>query len=177
MVRVATRLCALALMIISSMLLLSAAAWSARAEFEVNSLRGLDGVVALTNKLNPDFAKDGLTSDSVQQIVEQRLKAGGIKVLSKDDITKSPGTPLLLVNISLMESEPGMYAYSLDLELYQVVLLARDTEIPSLARTWSEGIVGSVSASNMKQLNTRISSLIDEFVSDFMTANMKVQQG
>lgn len=161
---------------ILSMTLLSAAAWSARAEFEVNSLRGIDGVIALTNKLNPDFAKDGLTTDGVQQIVEQRLKAGGIKLLTKDDITKNPGTPLLLVNLSLMESEPGMYAYSLDLELYQVVLLARDTDIPSLARTWSEGVVGAVSTSNMKQLNDRISSLIDEFVNDYMTANLEVQK-
>lgn len=175
MQRVATRLCAVALMIISIMLL-SAAAWSARAEFEVNTLRGLDGVIALTNRINPDLAQDGLTTDGVQQIVEQRLKASGIKLLTREELPDNPGTPLLLVNLSMMESEPGLYAYSLDLELYQVVLLARDTDIPSLARTWSEGVVGVISSNNINQLNDRISALIDEFVNDYMMANIEVEQ-
>jgi len=96
---------------------------------------------------------------------------------SMDDVEKMPGVPLLLVNLSVMKSQSGVYAYSLDLELYQVVMLMRDDGEPSLARTWSEGVIGVTNSGNIKQLSDRVGSLVDEFCGDFMVANIDLQQG
>lgn len=139
---------------------------------ERETLRGLDGVMVLVEELRPDIVADGMTVNMVQNTAEERLRDANIKVLSEDELRDTPGFPYLYINFNSVKlpGESG-YIYSINLELYQAVILDRDLDNKCLASTWETSLVGIAPASQAKGLTSRISKLVDEFVSDYKAVN------
>lgn len=80
-------------------LLISPCAY-AQDDFQIESLRGLKGVLVLVEALKPEIEADGLRRDSIQTDVELKLRLAGIKVLTEEECLKEPGCPWLYVYIN-----------------------------------------------------------------------------
>ena len=139
------------------------------------SLRGLRGVNIMVESLQPDIEKDGLRKSSIKTDVELKLRMAGIKVLTKEEREKEPGMPYLYVRVSSIKRETGLHVFNIDVELGQLVLLARDPKIICYyATTWrTTGEIGTIGGVKVNQLRDSIKDRVDEFINDYLEMNPK----
>jgi hypothetical protein len=138
------------------------------------SLRGLDRVGVIVEPLPPEIEAEGLGAQSMQRLVESKLKAAGIIVLSGDDFLVAPGRPAVYINarIAKLATEQGVswgYMGSIDISLTQNVYLVRspDKEIP--AATWNTGIIGIFP--DVDTMRRKIEEAMVSFISAYQAAN------
>jgi hypothetical protein len=55
------------------------------------SLQGLKGVKVLVDNLAPEVEQAGLVKDPLQKGIEEKLRGAGIKVLTQDEASRTPG--------------------------------------------------------------------------------------
>lgn len=139
------------------------------------TLKDLAGVFVLVDKLQPDAELDGLSSSQIQADVESRLKATGIKVLTMEEMLKAPGMPTLFVDANTLKRQDS-YTYSVEVVLQQNVRLDRDPTELFIAPTWKIGAVGSVGATNIKQIGNGIRDEVDRFIAAYLSVNPKDPQ-
>ena len=66
-----------------------------------STLRGFSGVHVVVQPVAPQIEKEGLTTDQIQKDTEAKIRAAGMKVLSKAEFLKTPGKPYLDVNANI----------------------------------------------------------------------------
>ena len=137
------------------------------------TLKGLSGVRVVVETLRPEVEQAGLSRATIQSDVEFRLRQAGIGVLTES--VRAPGNPLLYVILVLHQGPLGLYAYSLDVELDQLVSIVRDGSVnPALGTTWrAYPVVGTVGASNLNTIREDIGELVDDFVKAYLSVNPK----
>ena len=142
------------------------------------TLIGLQGVQVIVEELQPNILKQdkylqkaGLTKIQLQKDIETRLKAAGIKVLSLDQWSKTPGRPTLYVNVNTHESEKYWFAYDIKLELRQVVSLDARPEIKTLANTWGINMTGVVNIGTFNVIRDNVGVLLDRFIQAWKKVN------
>ena len=141
------------------------------------SLYDLPGVFVVVE--SPQFAeRDGLYADSMQSKIEAMLTDAGIPTFTEDEWQITIGNPLLLVSLDLIHPSDFVYLFNVEVELQQLVVLARDSTIPAFSATWSASdITGSVSSENLRSLGDHVITQVDQFISSHATANrMRRQQ-
>lgn len=111
------------------------------------------------------LARAGLEKESLQGAVEARLKAGGIKVLNRDEWLKTPGRPLLCITINTHEAEKFKYAFDVNIQLMQVIVLEANPQLKSMSPTWSLNITGMAHIGNLHLIKDATLTLIDRFIS------------
>lgn len=151
---------------------LIACATPSHAEFIVRQrdvLRGLPPLFVVVERLGPVAVEAGLSESLIRQEVERRLKASGISVV--EEWERLPGAPFLYVRITAYEvPATGLYSYSLDLELRELVTLARNPRAATYASTWeSQGIVFSTRIRDRAM--EYLAKKIDEFIDDWLATN------
>ena len=139
----------------------------------IESLRGIKGVYVQVGSLKPDIEKDGLRIENIQTDVELKLRLAGIKVLTGEERIKEPGTPFLYVNVSSIKSELGIYTFSINIQLRQLVFLARDLDTRIFACTWIKGIIGTIGANNVVDIRDYVKDNVDTFINDYLSVNPK----
>ena len=140
-----------------------------------STMKGLVGVRVLVEDFTPEVEKSGLAKDKLQTDIEQRLKSGGVKVLTQEQCLKTPGEPYLYVNINTaagkMEGSP--YLYSIDIALIQNVVLERDRKATTYAITWSTGGVGFIEKESLNQVGDTVLNIVDMFIGAYQSVNKK----
>jgi len=144
-------------------------------ELGKESLKGLNGVYLIVERLNPDIEKDGLTKNSIKTAVELKLRMAGIKVLTKEEIFKDPDSPVLHVQVVSIKERTidSFYAIGINIELYQHVFLIRDKSIIFHTATWCDKLVVMRLAKEVYSLKDVIKDRIDEFINDYLAVNPK----
>jgi len=139
------------------------------------TLRGLQGVGVLVEKLPTEVESQGLNRDQLQKEVESRLQKEGIKVLTKEEAFNTPGEPFLYININvnIAKTESDIYPYGIDMLLIQRVSLLRDPKLASYAITWSTGGVGSIAKPILSQLRESVQAMVDVFIKAYLAENPK----
>lgn len=144
------------------------------------TLKDLPGVYAIVEDLQPNITKYeryakafDLNKARLQRDVEQRLGAGGIKALSREEWEKIPGRPVLYVNINTHENEKYWFAYDIKVELRQVVFLESNPAIKTLADTWSINITGIANIGNLDIIRKDAGALVERFVQAYWAVNRK----
>ena len=139
------------------------------------TLRGLKGIGVLVEQLPPEVENGGLSKDQLQKDVEAKLRAAGIKVLTREECAKTPGEPNLYinVNVNIAKTESDIYPYSLDLLFIQKVSLLRDQKITSYGVTWSTAGVGSITKTMVSQLRESVREILDIFIKAYRAENPK----
>jgi hypothetical protein len=139
------------------------------------TLRGLNGVGVLVEKLPSEVENQGLLRDPLQKVIEYKLWMAGIKVLTKEECFKTPGEPYLYININvnIAKTESDIYPYSIDALLIQKVSLLRNPELTTYAVTWSTGGVGSITKEILSQLRSNVEEIVDIFIKDYLAENPK----
>ncbi|MEQ9619290.1 MAG: hypothetical protein RIG61_08965 [Deltaproteobacteria bacterium] len=160
--------------LIVSVFIISASVAAQDLPKEIISLKGIDGVGVEIEEIDPDAQKDGLNGDELASTVTESLGGAGIKVLSKAELNGSVGAPSLFVNINTIKHSGGVYSFTVNIGLEQVVFLARNLDIKLEAPTWS--IIGT-GASLPEDLDSDVGKyvkiLVDSFIEQYKLANTK----
>lgn len=137
------------------------------------TLKGLEGVRVLVEDIAPEVEKSGLSKGRLQSIIELKLKKTGIKVLTQEEVLRTPGEPYLYLNINAAtgKTQPHLFMYSIDLALIQDIVLERDPRASTYGITWSTGAVGLIEGEALKQLSESILGMLDLFIEAYQSAN------
>jgi hypothetical protein len=135
------------------------------------SLRGLQGVGVLIEKLNPEVEQSGLSSESIQGDVELKLRLAGIRVLSREESLRTRA-PILYVNVNMITgpSIGRIMPFSISVAVTQRISLERDSTIRLRVPTWSVDATGTQDASTIR--NT-IKDFADRFINAYLSVNPK----
>jgi hypothetical protein len=139
------------------------------------TLRGLKGFGVLVEKLPPEVEQEGLNRLQLQLEVESKLRMAGIKVLTREEVFRTPGEPYLYinVNVNVAKTESDIYPYSIDMLLIQQVSLLRDPNLTTFAVTWSKGGVGSIGKPILSHLQEYVREMVDIFIKAYLAENPK----
>ena len=139
------------------------------------TLKGLQGVAVIVEKVPPEAEHDGLHGRTLQADVEARLRQANIRVLTLAQALASPGAPTLYVHIQAAALEPHAYAVMLRLELIQAVSLMRDAATIVPAATWhSSGIIGTIDATELRIVRQETQKQADEFINAYKAMNPRM---
>ena len=138
---------------------------------EINSLTDLQGVYVTVDNINPAAEILGFERTKVRGDVLLRLKQKGVPVLTVQQMRQTPGLPILKVLINIHKTDAGFYVYSIDLHLQQSTRLTRKPSLEVFAITWKTGTLGIASKDQMTQVRDLIMDYVDEFATDYKTAN------
>ncbi len=140
------------------------------------TLKGLQGVHVLVEKMHPEAARAGLAKATLQTDVEVKLRQAGIRVLSKTETLAAPGNPFLYLQVGTLVGGAAseFYVYSIRLSLTQLVVLDRNAAVIT-APTWSAaqriGTIGSARLSTIVREHVR--DQVDQFINAWLSVNPK----
>ena len=144
---------------------------------EQSSLHGIRNVKVVIERLAPDVERDGLTLNQIRTDVELALRQAGLRVQSAESTGTEPGNPYLYVNLMTTKSEVlyafTSYLYSLQVSLYQDVMLAREPSTTLSALTWQTKVLGSVPTANVLDLRKILHDSVEQFLNAYLAANPK----
>ena len=141
------------------------------------TLTGFTALEVVVEEMNPDPELQGLTQSTLRTDVELKLRQAGIRVLTQTEalgaLVKSD-VPGLHLAVGTRPLEKGNYAFGIQLELLQTVLLERDRNIISVAPTWEAPIMfGTIGAKNLPKLREYVRDMVDQFINAYLAANPK----
>jgi hypothetical protein len=122
----------------------------------------------------PDIEPSGVTRQQVQTEVERQLRRAGITVVSSQAAGVPPDMAFLTVSVTTLRHTGGLYAYAVDLAVYQTAALLRDPTPRSLA-TWTVGSLSLVEASDLRAIFTSVSQKVDQFTQAYRAVNSRLR--
>ena len=130
-----------------------------------DSLAGIGPVSVGIENIEPNAQRDGLTRELLQTAIELRFRQNSIP------IGEEPFPYLYVrVNALKLESRPS-YVYSVEVSLVQNVQTVRAGLFVN-ARTWHHaGIVGIISAADLRDVRDSVLDMVDEFSNDYLAVN------
>ena len=142
------------------------------------TLPGLNGVYPQL-RFTFDGTMAGLNEPSLQTLLELRLRAVGIPVLTQDQMLEAPGYPELDLQIIIIPTKTvggtlRGYAYAIKLKLVQAISLRRTPKITHVGgSTWSTPLwIGTASIDDSpSHIRERVTELVDRFANDYLTMN------
>jgi hypothetical protein len=144
--------------------------WALDEEATRETLKGLPGVVVWVEDMAPDIEPSGVTRQQVQTEVERQLRRAGITVVSSQEASAPPDMAFLTVAVTTLRHTGGLYAYAVDLAVYQTATLLRDPTPRSFA-TWTVGSISLVEASDLRAIFTSVSQKVDQFIQAYRSVN------
>jgi len=91
------------------------------------TLSGVKGVSVVVEDLQPDLQKrarrQALSKDQLRKNMEAQLEEAGIRVLDRDEWLRTPGRPVVYVNVNTHEYQKYRFAYDVRIELQQLATL------------------------------------------------------
>ncbi len=134
------------------------------------SLRGMFGLGLVIEEVSPDASADGLSQEAIRTTVEQALRSKGIRLLTER--TRSGSSPYLYINVNTLKEELGLYAYTVTVDLKQLVGLLSMKNKKTWGTTWSASVIGMVRQENVSQIITdAVEPLAKDFIDDFIAVN------
>jgi len=141
------------------------------------TLAGLRGVHIAIGPVDEGAQQHGVSEAQIRTDVELQLKQAGVVVLTKDDLRRVPGMPLLYVSAGVAPPEgiSTAYAYHVQVEVFQLIVLTRNPDVFALARTWNaKGGLGAVGAKGLgTSVKESVREMTDQFVAAYTAANPK----
>lgn len=136
----------------------------------LKDLKKLCVVVQIEKPLSEDFKKVGLSEERIRTGIGLKLQEAKIDVISAMDL--APDTPVLHVEINGSNRDGKTFSFLIEVELWQKTFLKRDPKVEVIAGTWSTGVFGSGSASNIaNDMMGLINSMMDTFVKAYLSVN------
>lgn len=136
------------------------------------TLRGVTGFEVGVGEVRPEVARAGVTPEVVRQEVIRRLRRAGITLLSREELLQRPDAAFFAVSVGAIRHPVGMlYAYSIDVGIYQAVTLTRDPAIALSLPTWSNASFGLVSHANLRGLLPSVGARVAAFIKVYRMVN------
>lgn len=139
---------------------------------ERESLRGLPGVLVVTEKIAQDAQADGLSQEAIDNAVELILRSSGIRILTYEQSIAMHSVPLLEVSIGTIKvSSLSLYSCAINVHLSQKVSLPHSSQREIWAITWKQQSFGYLGESKLSEAIPQVEKLIEQFANDFLAAN------
>jgi len=145
-------------------------AFCADDEISQKTLKGIKGVAVLVMDFSSELRKVGMSKHQIKTDAELKLRLAGIKIFSLEESIIKPGAPYLHIYTNAFKAG-GYFVYNCDVELNQIVSLARNPATKTIASTWSTSMVGI--NSNPENIRTTVKDLIDRFLNAYLSVNPK----
>ncbi len=141
-------------------------------EYSRRSLAGLKGIAIFIPELPPEVEQSGLMNSAIRTDVELKLRQSGIHIIGANE---GDGlSAVLTVGVEVLPSGTGLWAYDVNVDVRQVVVLARDPSIRlPLNKTWSSGAFGTVGKLNVRNLREQVKDQVDKFINAYLSVNPK----
>jgi len=136
----------------------------------LKGLKKLAVVVQIEKPVSDDFKKIGLTEERIRTGIELKLREAKIDVVYIETLPSD--TPILHVEVSGSKRDGKTFSFLIEVELWQKSFLKRDSKIEVMAATWSAGVFGLGSASNIaNDMMGLINGTMGDFVKAFLSVN------
>lgn len=150
---------------VAAILLLAAAApAAAQDENERDYLIDLREVNVFVDDLAADAEAAGLTRDSIETAVQNRLRQEGVP-LGRSQLAGD-----LYVRVGTHRGTTGLYAYFARVSLQQLVTIEGNQE-RAFVDTWDLDSLGTVGEGNLPQVEQVVLQLVDRFIDDYFAVN------
>jgi Ala-tRNA(Pro) deacylase len=135
------------------------------------ALAGLRALHVEVEPVNEDAERDGLRRVDLEAAVVAVLEQAGLAVVTAPKLFADvSGTPVLHIDVMTIRLD-GRYGYSIRLELWQAVRLARLPGLQALALTWSAPqLLGTVAAPRLSDLCDTVRDTVIQFVAQCRAA-------
>ncbi len=100
-----------------------------------------------------------------------RLQKAGIGIYSQEQWLKTQGRPVLYVNINT-HLENANIAYSIRVEVRQIVFTDSNPAVKTLAGTWGIDMTGITKTGKLDVVRNLL-TLVDKFIEAYWTVNKK----
>lgn len=146
-------------------------AWGQSPDEERDSLRGLDGVMVLVERLHPDADNIELTKADLEREIVYRFKRAGIRALTSEERDADAREPYLYVNCNVLYvPDIQLTSFSIDIELHQNAVLKDGQEMPVL--TWARSYLGIQHRDRAAAaIRSRLGEFVEQFISDYKAVN------
>jgi len=166
------------------MLLLLLACGVARAQGdepaeEMHGREALRGVEAV--RLRVEIVPEGLTSLTavlIEKGAAERLRAGGLRVLTGEEAKAAPGAPALFYRVTLLDTGCGYAGKAgcglvgtADMQLREAVRVARAPGAEVTAATWQHVARIHFNPPNAPLLAEKLVTFVDVFLKEYNAAN------
>lgn len=133
-----------------------------------NGLRGISVVDVAVERLSSDAERFGLTADELKQDIQLKLRQNGIKV---SDVV-APFFYLVAHCVYIPELE--RFAYTVNAQFVQEVLLPRQPGLRLMGTTWHDGSTGHISQLGLRSsIRKATSDVVDRFLNAYLAENPK----
>jgi hypothetical protein len=144
-----------------------------RVNLDTLSLVELPGVMVVIEGAG-GAEHNGLFVDSLHRDITTALRDAGVTIYNEDAWQVTIGNPMLLVSLDLVHPSDFFYLFNIEVELQQLVVLARDSTIPAYSATWAAAdITGSVSSERLPTIRDHVLRQVDQFISALAIANRR----
>ncbi len=155
-----------------SLLMISPDSFSQGDQAEINTLKGIKGIGVSVEDIDADAVAEGLNKDKLLQLITQKLKKSGVKVLTDLELRTVSGQPKLVLNINSIKQPGPIYIFTTTLDLTQIVLLERNKGLTSVSPTWTVLTTGgSLPEDLAATVQASIDPMLDSFITDYKKAN------
>jgi hypothetical protein len=129
-------------------------------------LPGLRSCEVLVESIDEGGKAIGLRLSQISTAVELTLRRNGLRVASRAESMKLPGSPTVYVRVSVLD-----LCFRFDFQLRETVQLHRKSTLAvTLATTWSSGYLGT-HGGNPNYIIDAIKETADIFCLDYLKAN------
>ena len=140
------------------------------------TLARLPGFFITVEELQPNIKQQaiasGITKERLQKDVEARLQKSGILVLSQEQWLKTQEKPVIYININT-HLEGANIAYSIRVEIRQIVFTDSSPAVKTLAGTWGVNMTGMTNTGKLDIIRQDLMTLVDKFIEAYWTVNKK----
>jgi hypothetical protein len=137
----------------------------------LKGLKKLSVVVQIEKPVSDDFKKVGLTEERIRTGIELKLREAKIDVVYAETLPSV--TPIFHVEVNGSKKNDKTFSFLIEVELWQKSILKRDPQIEVIAATWSAGVFGLGSASNIaNDIMGLINEMMDTFVKAYSSVNL-----
>jgi hypothetical protein len=162
---------------VGTLMLAPSVARSATAGSDHDVLRGLRTVDLLVERMNGDALAAGFDPKQYLHDTEVRLHEAGLRVQRTDapDDDSSSAVPCLYLRVSAMlQPEEHLTVYSIGLEMFEQVHVARLPDVFALGSIWrAHERLGKLDTDHLSVVRDNVKDVVDEFIDAWLAANAR----
>ncbi len=152
-------------------LLLSPLARAGAPEFSYMTLNGITHLACVLEGVTPDLTSFGVRGEQLEHLVQEKLAAAHIAVITPAQAVTEPRAALLEARLVANKDPHGFYHYGMKLNLRQKIPLGNQAGGYVSEIVWSDGESGMMQFNESFRLHNALSGLLDKFIRDFAAQN------
>lgn len=133
---------------------------------DATTLSGIDGFHVEVATISKAAVALGIDESRLQSLTRERLRRAALAV--------GDFPAVLSVSLRTIEHPTKVLAYTLEVEVRQVVHLSRTSQIHLLAPTWASGTLTMVTGTSLvRSVESALAELLDNLVRDYRLVNQR----